>query len=212
MAQVLEPPKKEKRRIVPILIGPPTAAAPIPPPLAPAQEELLLEKQTRLLGAALVHKVATGRAELPDFEARVSMLNAQGGNWTVALLLEETGVKTTIQHDRHIKSWLDRWEPIALAEEEEAEARHRSRSAKRKARQRRPKPRKRSKSRRSRRRSRKPRRGRPPLAKASPTEYRSKDCLSYSVATSRAFARARSIPLGRGLRRKAQICAYLQRY
>jgi hypothetical protein len=204
MTQVPEAaPKKEKRRIVPTLIGPPTTTIFNPPPPAPAQERLLLEKQTILLGPSLVHKVATGRAQLADFEARVRLLNDQGGHWTVERLLEETGVKTMVEYNRHIKAWLDKWEPLARIEDENVRIRHKAHRSPSK----RSKRRKRSKSR---KRSGRPRRGRPPLPKADPAAYRSSQCLGYSVATSRAFARSHGIPLGRNLRRKAEICAYIQ--
>jgi hypothetical protein len=187
---------KVKRRIVPTLIGPTTSAIPIQIAEPTKQASInssthILEKQTQLLGPALVYKIATGKATQQDIEDRVSYLNNLGQNWTIDSLLKETEVKTSMEYNRHIQDWIDKWQPIALEEEKRKTRRKTNRKSK-----------KRSKSRAKLSRKRKSR---------QTNKYNPHKCLEYSILKSRQYAKRKGIVLGRKLRKKMDICSHIVR-
>lgn len=121
--------QKPKRRIVPTLIGPTTSiVGPQPDKSAKIISANILEKQTELLGPALVYKIATGKATEQDINERVEYLNSLGQKWTPESLLSKTAVKTTIKYDPRIQAWLDKWQPIALEEERKPKRKSRNKS------------------------------------------------------------------------------------
>lgn len=191
---------KLKRRIVPIFLGAVTTPAPpLPEHISPATTKpvaaSILEKQTELLGPALVYRIATGKATQADIDERVVYLNNQGHNFTPESLLWETKVKTSIEYNPHIQSWLKKWEPIAAEEEKRAEKRKIHRKSK---------PRDRSKNSRHRHASRNKSRN-----EGKTAYYKPQRCLEHTILASRRYAKRKRIILGRSLRRKADICAHI---
>jgi hypothetical protein len=201
---------KQKRRIVPTLIGPTTIPAPVIIPFS----ESLLEKQTKLLGPALVLQVTSGRATEKDFEHRLEYLKRTypSEHWTMDKLLAETAITVKKDIPARLKAVIDKWTEIS---EKTVKKPRKKRSKKKspkqkKSRKHKSKSRRSSKAKKSRSKVKLSRK-RAKKGKNLPLgNFSSSDCMNYTVKKIRDYARNQSLPIPGKITKKDSLCRYLR--